>query len=73
MDLLSSSSLNHGARILSGSHIQLEPHPLPIRAPGMQVVEEPTIHLIRHGTDVEAIEVHCRCGEIIRIRLDYAG
>lgn len=32
---------------------------------------EPKIHLVREDGVVRAIEVTCRCGEVIRIHCDY--
>lgn len=42
-----------------------------IGVPGQTAVPEPHVTLIRQGDVVEAIEIRCSCGELIRLRCQY--
>jgi hypothetical protein len=64
-------------RVIKGGHILTRPFTLePMEA--SEPLEEkdmdaPNIRLLRKGNIVEAVEVHCSCGQAHRLTFDYEG
>ena len=60
------------ARILRGDKVAVDQVPLPIYTPGSKQPSSAEIKLVRNSTGIEGVEIHCRCGEVIRLRIEYA-
>jgi len=58
--------------VFSGNRIRIvEKASVPIPAGDHSKSGDPSIHIVRAGDDVEAIDIACRCGCQIRIVCEY--
>jgi hypothetical protein len=58
--------------VFSGDRIRIaEEASIPIPAGGHSKTGGPSIHVVRAGNDVEAIDIACRCGCQIRVVCEY--
>ena len=59
------------ARIVRGDRVAVDQVPLPIYTPASKKPPAAEIKLLRSGSGIEGVEIHCRCGEVIRLRIEY--
>jgi hypothetical protein len=59
--------------VVPADRVKVAPDVVPIGAPRPgEARGEPRIQLVREDGVIRAIDVHCSCGEWIRIRCDYS-
>ena len=59
--------------VIGAQQVRLSNDRQSIPLPHAHRAAEPTIHLVRDGDAVVAVEITCSCGEHIRVKFDYGA
>lgn len=61
----------HAGTVVRGTCVRVSGDPAHVGIPGHEPAAQPRIEIIRSGEVIQAIDIHCGCGQHIRLHCHY--
>lgn len=61
----------HSGTVVRGTRVRVSSDSARVGVPGQEPAAEPRIEIIRNGDVIQAIDIHCGCGQHLRLHCLY--